>query len=41
MAEFHDGNGGWTFTGKRGAINEQLRHWVHINDQPGNCWDAR
>lgn len=40
MAEFHDGGGGWTFTGKRGAINAAERHWVYINDQHGNCWDA-
>lgn len=41
MAAFHDanGNGGWTFTGKRGKVDEQQRNWVHIGDQPGNCWD--
>ncbi len=40
MAEFHDGNGGWAFVGKRNALlDETIRHWVHINDQRGNCWD--
>ena len=42
MAAFHDaeGDGGWTYTGKRGAIDSQSRHWVYIDDQPGNCWNA-
>jgi len=40
MAEFHDG-GGWQLQGRRGAgLGAQTRYWVHINDQPGNCWDS-
>jgi hypothetical protein len=43
MAEFHDGvggRGGWGFVAKRGArLDASQRHWVHINDQPGNCWN--
>ncbi len=45
MAEFHDGvggQGGWGFVAKRSALLEtRLRHWVHINDQPGNCWNNK
>lgn len=49
MAEFHDGSasqsgaqGGWGFVAKRGArLDTRLRHWVHINDQPGNCWNNK
>jgi hypothetical protein len=45
MAEFHDGAGGqsgWGFVAKRGArLDTRLRHWVHINDQPGNCWNNK
>jgi hypothetical protein len=45
MAEFHDGvdgQGGWGFVAKRGArLDTRLRHWVHINDQPGNCWNNK
>jgi hypothetical protein len=40
MAEFHDGSGGWGFTAN-GRVNAQSRFWVHINDQPGNCWDPQ
>lgn len=43
MAAFHDadGNGGWTYTGKRGQrMDGQSRQWVYIDDQPGNCWNA-
>jgi hypothetical protein len=42
MAEFHDANGGWGLVGKRGQglTSQQTRHWVHINDQKANCWDA-
>ncbi len=42
MAEFHDANGGWGLVGKRGQglTTQQTRHWVHINDQKANCWDA-
>ena len=40
MAEFHDG-GGWQLQGRRGAgFGAQTRYWVHISDQPGNCWDS-
>lgn len=49
MAEHHDGNGGWSWTAY-GNLNDlytasdpshtlNRRFWVHINDQPGNCWD--
>jgi hypothetical protein len=38
MAEFHDG-WGWGFWAK-GKISKSERFWVHINDQPGNCWDG-
>lgn len=38
MAEFHDGGGGWSFYGF-GGIETQQRFWVHIDDQPANCWD--
>jgi hypothetical protein len=45
MAEFHDGQGGqggWGFVAKRGArLDTRLRHWVHINNQPGNCWNNK
>ncbi len=40
MAEFHDGGGG-PLQGRRGAgFGAQTRYWVHVNDQPGNCWDS-
>jgi hypothetical protein len=39
MAEFHDGKGGWGFVA-HGHINTTSRFWVHINDQPGNCWGS-
>lgn len=39
MAEHHDG-GGWSLTAKRSLqLDTRLRHWVHINNQPGNCWN--
>lgn len=49
MAEFHDGNGGWSWT-SYGNINDlyndtdashtlQHRFWVRISDQPANCWN--
>jgi hypothetical protein len=45
MAEFHDGvggQGGWGFVAQRGiSLDGRLRHWVHINDQPGNCWNNK
>ena len=40
MAEFHDAHGGWGVVGNDNQIDASARHWVHINDQPGNCWDA-
>lgn len=40
MAEFRDG-GGSQIEGRRGAgFGAPTRYWVHINDQPGNCWDS-
>lgn len=30
--------GGWTFFAY-GDVSEDTRFWVHINDQPANCWD--
>ncbi len=39
MAEFHDG-GGWSINGQKGpGIITDARYWVHINDQPANCWN--
>jgi hypothetical protein len=38
MAEFHDGGGGWTWYAF-GEV-EDTRFWVHINDQPSNCWNS-
>jgi hypothetical protein len=46
MAEFHDAGGGWGLVGKRGPgwlsgqASQPTRHWVYINDQKANCWDA-
>ncbi len=40
MAELHDGPG-TAITGTRGAgLAGSTRYWVHVNDQPGNCWDS-
>lgn len=46
MASFHDGAGGangsagWGFVAQRsGRLDTRLRHWVYIQDQPGNCWN--
>ena len=40
MAEFHDAAGS-QLQGRRGAgFGAQTRYWVHVNDQPGNCWDS-
>lgn len=40
MAEFHDGQGGWGLQGQRGpGLSSDTRYWVHVNDQPGNCWN--
>lgn len=42
MAEFHDGGGGWGLQGLRGVgFGAWTRYWVHINDQPGNCWNPQ
>jgi hypothetical protein len=45
MASFHDGSGGragWGFTAQRGAqLDPRYRHWVYVNDQPGNCWNNK
>jgi len=38
MAEHHDG-WGWGFWAK-GNISSEQRFWVHIHDQPANCWDS-
>jgi subtilisin family serine protease len=38
MAEFHHPGGGWGWS-SRGNVNPAGRYWVHINDQPGNCWN--
>lgn len=39
MASFHDG-GGWLIRALRGEnLVPGTRYWVHIGDQPGNCWD--
>lgn len=41
MAEFHDGQGGWGLEGHKGSgFETRTRYWVHINDQPGNCWNS-
>lgn len=40
-AEFHDG-WGWSFQAYGGTVSApsvpSTRFWVHINDQPANCW---
>ena len=38
MAEFHDGGGGWGFTGI-GPLPADAVFWVAIADQPGNPWN--
>jgi hypothetical protein len=39
MAEFHDG-GGWAIAGQKGpGLITDARYWVHINNQPANCWN--
>jgi hypothetical protein len=38
MAEHHDG-WGWGFWAV-GKISNKSRFWVHIKNQPGNCWDG-
>ena len=39
MAEHHDGSGGWNWFAY-GNIRSDMRMWVYINDQPGNCWNS-
>jgi hypothetical protein len=45
MANFHDGAGGragWGFVAQRSLrLDSRWRHWVHIGDQPGNCWNNK
>lgn len=46
MASFHDGSGGsqtgWGFVAQRSArLDSRWRHWVHVRDQPGNCWNNK
>ncbi|WNG17216.1 flagellar hook-length control protein [Cystobacter fuscus] len=38
MAEFHDGGGGWNWYAY-GNVRDDMRFWVHINNQPANCWN--
>lgn len=41
MSTFHDA-GGWELPGQRAGaatINTDLRAWIAIGDQRGNCWD--
>jgi hypothetical protein len=38
MAEFHDGNGGWTWWAE-GTPLSTVRVWVAIDDQPANPWN--
>lgn len=40
MAEFHDAHGGWGLVGNASPkLDAFKRHWVFIDDQPGNCWN--
>lgn len=49
MAEFHDGGGGWAWRAYGNLddrynvsvlpYDESRRFWVHIDDQPANCWN--
>jgi hypothetical protein len=45
MASFHDGSGGragWGFVAQRNLrLDSRWRHWVHVADQPGNCWNNK
>ncbi len=35
------GRPGSAITGTHGAgLAASTRYWVHVNDQPGNCWDS-
>jgi hypothetical protein len=39
MAHFHE-TGGWEFKyAPAPGLRSDVRHWVAIGDQPGNCWD--
>lgn len=38
MAEHHDGGGGWNWNAYSN-VDDASRFWLHINNQPGNCWD--
>ena len=41
MAEFHDGGKGWSLAGHAAtALKSSSRYWVHVNDQPSNCWNS-
>lgn len=43
MAEFHHGQGGWNwwaYADVEALTPDTGRFWVHINDQPANCWDS-
>lgn len=43
MGEHHDGMGGWNWWayGDTNLLTpESGRFWVHIYDQPGNCWNS-
>jgi hypothetical protein len=31
-------HGGWTLWAF-GNLRDDTRYWVHINDQPANCWN--
>jgi hypothetical protein len=38
MAEFHDGNGGWSWWAQ-GVVSSSSRFWLAIDDQPANPWN--
>ena len=38
MAKHSDGGGGWNWWAF-GNVDEVSRAWMHISNQPGNCWD--
>lgn len=41
MAEFHDGGQGWSLAGHTSTgLKGSARYWVHVNDQPSNCWNS-
>ena len=39
MAEHHDGGGGWNWYAY-GNISPASHFWVHIKNQPANCWNT-